>query len=741
MARRIYKRQTSSKKSIFIPIGIGLALFLLAGFLIISYFDEFYHAEKTQEATILAQSYANTLESTLDARVLLTEQLHTTLQVAGNIVSKQEEPFSNQMLADLAMHLNVDVVYLYDKDGRIEYSSDNLYPAWIAPQGHPVRDFLESGLDHSVEAIRADSEAPEMFWMYSYQRYGDGKLVQSGIRADKLAQLYAHLDEQWLIDQIAQNSPFTQVAYINPDNIITASSIPAEIGQSIDADTLAEGPTHLAFDEGRLDWHLKLYIPIQIDGVQSGMLAFLFDLSNTNRLFVRIALTTTFLLLVIFILFSISVINIANKNKRIFTVAYYDETTKLPNIRYLKRVLQEEEHKKLALIIINPLHFKHINLIYGYTYGDELLLLIAQSLGRIATKAAELEVYRFSDDQFIIMVKNYESQEVLHTLCRQILSNNEESGALGSVDFTIGVVEWDKKGLDFDLIIKRASIALSAATKRNRIRFYTEEIEEQILRQDTIETELKRVIAGEKRILHLVYQPIVDAKSGSIISFEALARMHSTILGSVPPLEFIAIAEARHLIITLGKVILQEAAAFVKKLTERGYTSYPIAINVSAMQLLDETFVVAIQDIATEAGIRTEQLEMELTESVFSSNFEFLSKQMEKIHALGIRIAIDDFGTGFSSLNRLQGLVVDTLKLDKQFVDKLMDPKASGISSDIISMAHHLGKLIIAEGVETKEQQHTLLGMGCNFMQGYLFSRPVGEEEAIALLSRQRGDS
>jgi len=541
MARHIYKRQTSSKRSIFIPLAVGLLLFALAGFLIIAYFNEFYLTEKTQEATVLAQTYANTLESTLDAKALLTEQLHTTLRVAGNIVSMQEGPFSNQMLADLAKTLNVDVFYLYDNEGRVEYSSDNLYPHWLAPQDHPVRAFLESGLDHSVDSIRADSEDAEAFWMYSYQRYGDGRMVQSGIKADKLAYLYAQLDEQWLIDQMAKRSPQTQIAFINPANMITASSIPAEIGQSIDDETLArgllsEGPPHVSFDGGRLDWHLKLYLSIKVDGVQLGTLALLFDLTNTNRLFARIALTTTALLLVIFMLFSISVINIANKNKHIFSVAYYDETTSLPNIRYLKRVLLEQEHKKLALIIINPLHFKFINLIYGYNYGDELLHLIAQSLGCIATKAAELQAYRFTDDQFIITVKNYESQEVLRTLCKQILGINDEGGALGSVDFTVGVVEWNKAVVDFDLIIKRASIALSAANKRNRIQFYTEEIEEEIVRQDTIETELKRVIAGEKGILHLVYQPIVNSRNGSIISFEALARMHSTILGSVPPL-------------------------------------------------------------------------------------------------------------------------------------------------------------------------------------------------------------
>lgn len=153
---------------------------------------------------------------------------------------------------------------------------------------------------------------------------------------------------------------------------------------------------------------------------------------------------------------------------------------------------------------------------------------------------------------------------------------------------------------------------------------------------------------------------------------------------------------------------------------------------------MDETFAETIGNIIAKAGIRAEQLVVELTESVFLKNFDLLSQQVEKMHAMGIRIAIDDFGTGFSSLSRLGDLKVDILKLDKQFIDRFVTASSIGISSDIISMAHHLGKKVIAEGVETEEQYQQLLKMGCDFIQGYLFSKPVRGEKIIALLTEER---
>ncbi len=737
MEKRTYRREASLWRSIFIPLVSTLSLLIVSGFLVISYFNDFYHTEKTHEATLLAQTYARYLEAALDARTILDEQIRRSLRVAGNIISKQEKPFSNEMLADLAKTLHVDVFYVYDKNLMIEYSSDGLYPEWVAPKGHPVRSFFESGLDQHIDEIRPDTETGTN-WLYSYQRYGEGRMIQTGILADKVAELYAQLNEQAIIDKMVNESPFIRIAFINSKNMVTASSVPGEIGQMEDETILTqpieEDPTNLKHMGRQFDSYLKFHIPIEVHETTMGTLAILFDLTNTNRFFFQMAMTITAALILLFFLFIFSILHKEKKNRHIFRVAYFDDVTGLPNIKCFKRMEEGQVQKNLALVIINPLHFKFINLIYGYNYGDVLLHQIAQYLSGLSLKTADLQLYRFTDDQFILTVKNYGSPETLYSLCNQILSIKEQPGTIGTVDLSIGVVEWNQVPLTFDTIIKQASIALNAAGKANQIQFYTKETEDLILRQNAIENELKSIIAGDKGILHLAYQPIINATNGSIVGFEALARMQSNILGRVPPLEFIAIAEERHLIIPLGKVILAQAAAFMKDLTDLGYGSYPIGVNVSAMQLLDETFVETLQAIIKAAGIEARQLGIELTESVFSSNFEFLSLQIRNIHALGIRIAIDDFGTGFSSLNRLEELEVDILKLDKQFVDKLIGPASTGISSDIISMAHHLGKLIIAEGVETEAQRQILLGMDCDYMQGYLFSRPIADDEVIRLL-------
>ncbi len=741
MSKRTYKRLTGTIRSTFFPLGIIFVLLIATSLQRISYFKEFYLTEKTQEATLLAQTYVNTLESILDAKSLLTEQFYSTLEVAGNITSRLETSFSNEMLADLAKVLNVDTLHVYDNTLKMQFSSENLFPENIAQQGHPVRDFYDSGLNHSVDEIRL-KVGTDTYYLYSYQRLPEGGMIQSGIRANKLAELSVKLNEQWIIDKITKDNPLTQITFINPRDVITASSNPEEIGQQLEASTIREaiekGPTLLNFRDNKLEWYLKFYIPIKIKEINAGTLILLFDLTNTYRLYIRIASTTIVVLIILFFLFSFTIIHIARKNKRIFTVAYYDETTGLPNTKFLKEVLEGQDHRTLALFIISPLRFHFINLIYGYNYSGRLLQEIAQFLNAISYKGTSMQAFRFKDDRFILTVKNYGSVIALQAICNQILAIGEQMGNLASIDLCIGIVErQEEEKIDFDTMIKEASIALNAADKTNRVQFYTKELGVNLLRQDTIENELKKVIAGEKNLLYLAYQPIVNAKNGFIISLEALARLHCETLGNVSSLEFIAIAEKRHLIIPLGKIILQQAASFLRRLTEQGFESISIGVNVSALQLLDVRFIKTLQEIAQHSGIKLQQLGIELTESVFTQNFEFLSQQVQNIHSLGIRIAIDDFGTGFSSLSRLEDLNVDVLKIDKQFVDRLTDSMNIGLSSDIISMGHHLGMQVIAEGVETDNQRQQLLEMGCDALQGYLFSRPVGEEEILKLLENQ----
>jgi len=289
---------------------------------------------------------------------------------------------------------------------------------------------------------------------------------------------------------------------------------------------------------------------------------------------------------------------------------------------------------------------------------------------------------------------------------------------------------------DSTRMLREALIALNATSVTNRIQFFNEHLEEILLERDAIESELKLAISSAPNGLSLVFQPIIESGSGKIRSFEALARLTSQKLGMISPLTFIQIAEQRQLIIPLGKKILSLACDFIATLQSSGYDSISVAVNISAIQLMHESFVPDLVSLLREKGVQNQNLELELTESVFTQDMELLSNQLSTIRTMGIRISIDDFGTGYSSLSRLGTLPIDTLKLDKQFVDKLQnnEAQARGLASDIISMAHHIGKVVVAEGVEEQEQRSILTNMECDLLQGYLFSKPIPAQYALKLL-------
>ncbi|MDD3777560.1 MAG: EAL domain-containing protein, partial [Actinomycetota bacterium] len=230
---------------------------------------------------------------------------------------------------------------------------------------------------------------------------------------------------------------------------------------------------------------------------------------------------------------------------------------------------------------------------------------------------------------------------------------------------------------------------------------------------------------------------ILDLKSNQICGFEALARLNSNQLGVVSPLEFIPIAEETKLIIPLGDKIIIKALNFLNKLRDNGYDLLTVSINISAIQLLRLDFRDKLFVKINEAQVRPEKISLEITESVFTSNYEEVNRVLGDLKDSKINIAIDDFGTGYSSLARARGLKVNCLKIDKSFIDSLMDLNTGdAIAGDIISMAHKMGHCVIAEGVEHDKQKQYLQSSGCDRMQGYLISKPLDEEAAIKFLKK-----
>ncbi len=730
------KKTRNTWKSFVVPSLLILVLILAAGLLVINSLSTFYYHERVKEASLLAKSYTSVLSTVLDAEYQLEQQMRSTLKVAGITTSKYEEVFSNGLLMEMADNLDVDVIYLYDQALRITNSSDGSYIGWEVPAEHPIRDFYESGEQFRAEEIRADTESGILF-KYGYHRFEDGRMVQVGILASNIEALYAQFDPQYIVDRMSRDAKQTRFSLLDPEGVVLAATDPAITGLKIFPERIGLPISETNYI--RTEWagrnYLALHFPITLKDTFKGSLVLYYDLTEMELLIFRLTLIISLTLLVFYLLFAYSLFTVYKKNRRILHLAYLDELTGLPNLRNFQAHLEELRCQHLALVVLNPLNFKLINILYGYEQGDNVLIQIAKYLRKVSRQTENIRPFRLSDDRFLLIIKNEPSMERLLPLCKELLNIKDEPGLTGTIGVSIGLVQSTGPTHDGTRLLKEALIALNATSPVHQIQVYNTELEEILIRTDTIEQEIKQALDGEEGIISLSFQPIYNSAISNIASYEALARMNSRKLGVISPIEFIAIAEKRQLIIPLGQKILSLACDFIVQLRNRGIEDVTVAVNVSALQLMDESFITSVMHLAKEKRIPFNQLEIELTESVFAQDIKIISAQLESVRNLGILVAIDDFGTGYSSLSRLENLPVDYLKLDRSFVEKLQDAGEYGFVSDIISLAHHIDKLVIAEGVETKEQEQILQYLGCDYMQGYLYSRPVAAEQAMQLLS------
>ena len=286
--------------------------------------------------------------------------------------------------------------------------------------------------------------------------------------------------------------------------------------------------------------------------------------------------------------------------------------------------------------------------------------------------------------------------------------------------------------------MKYATIALSNIRNSDicNSSFYNKEMETNIYREKLIEMELRTAIDDKNDSkLFLVYQPQVDLRTNKVVGFEALARMDSDQFGTISPLEFIDIAERKHMIVSLSNIIFSKSCEFLKKLYKLGFEDVKIAVNISGIQLLNEDFVRTVINTIKETGVDESKLEIEITESILLKNFSNINEKLKELQKLNIQIAIDDFGTGYSSLFRLRELNVDSLKIDRYFINDIANrEKNELITGDIISMAHKLDLKVVAEGVELKMQKDYLVEKDGDIIQGYLVSKPLKEKNAIEYL-------
>jgi diguanylate cyclase (GGDEF)-like protein/PAS domain S-box-containing protein len=426
-------------------------------------------------------------------------------------------------------------------------------------------------------------------------------------------------------------------------------------------------------------------------------------------------------------------------------LATHDSLTGLPNRAMFGELLahsvetarRRENH--CAVLFIDLDRFKIINDSLGHEAGDVLLKEIARRL-RDCVRKSDV-VARLGGDEFVVLMQDVDDRRQVSSVARAILSAAMRPvpilGQECRVTASIGICMHPADGQQDDTVLKNADMAMYVAKEegKNNYKFYSSSLQSDVAGRLALESSLRSALEREEFSLH--YQARVNLRSGAITGVEALLRWKSRDLGVVSPTQFIPVAEETGLIIPIGRWVLRAACAQNAAWLRQGLPPVRVSVNLSMRQLNDRELIRDIEAALRDSGLPPELLELEVTESMIMHNADHAIRVLGKIKSLGVHLAIDDFGTGYSSLAHLKRFPVDTLKVDRSFIrDVSRDQEDRAITEAIIAMGKTLSLTIVAEGVETSEQQAFLDQRACDEMQGYYFSAPIAPEEFASLLQK-----
>lgn len=427
-------------------------------------------------------------------------------------------------------------------------------------------------------------------------------------------------------------------------------------------------------------------------------------------------------------------------------LTYCDPLTNLHNKLMFKAKINEniviaaQEKIKVAILIFDIDKFENINNTLGHDAGDKLLKCVAGKIREHLEK--DVVISRISEDKFAIMLVNFTDEKYVMHIAQELLNLIKQPWVVDKYSFYItagiGIAFYPKDAQDGESLFRNAYSAMQKAkrTGRDIYQLYDQSMNAKLIDQLNLDSSMHYALDNNEFLIH--YQPQINAETGEVIGCEALLRWKNPELGIVSPAKFIPVAEANGLIMPIGEWVLRTACRQNKLWQKTGYKPITVSVNISAVQLMQESFIDLISDILNETQLFPEYLELEITESIAAENSEFICPILNKLKGMGIRIALDDFGTGYSSLNYIKNFPINNLKIDKSFISDLgYNPKNAAIVSTILAIGHNLGIKVTAEGVETEEQYDILKKQNCDIIQGYLFSKPLPGEEFEKFLTKK----
>ena len=442
-----------------------------------------------------------------------------------------------------------------------------------------------------------------------------------------------------------------------------------------------------------------------------------------------------------FLTLSMDLVGTDESRRLLLWQAHHDTLTKLPNRNLfqerLTRVLLRAHEKDFigALISVDLDRFKIVNDSVGPAQGDQILM---EAGSRIAMCVEESDtVARLGSDHFAVLTTEASDYGDVERLARRILAEIHKPFYLGEKELfitsSIGIAVIPQDGDETGLLLQKADAARIQVKEQggNSLAFFEPGMNARAERRLELESALRRAVTGNQLVLF--YQPLVDIKRGVVSGAEALLRWQHPELGMVSPAEFIPVAEDTGLIVDIGRWVLSESQRQLKEWQGMGLDQLRVSLNVSAVQLRRDEDAEELLDLLEAA--EDNGMTLELTESALMENSEGVSRFLKRTRALGSAVALDDFGTGFSSLAYLRGFEFDVLKIDKTFIDELSNTRDYGLVASIVSMGRILGMRVVAEGVETADQVKRLKQIGCDYVQGFYFSKPLPADEFLRFVT------
>ena len=426
-------------------------------------------------------------------------------------------------------------------------------------------------------------------------------------------------------------------------------------------------------------------------------------------------------------------------------MAQYDFLTGLPNRQQLQQQLDKilvdagRLQRRVAVICVGLDDFKGINEQFSYQTGDQLLLALADRLRSHSGRLGALA--RLGGDQFALVQADIEQPYEAAELAQNILDDLEAPFALGDQEIrlraTIGITLFPEDGDSTEKLLQKAeqTMTLAKSRSRNRYQFYIASVDSEMRRRRELEKDLREALPRDQ--LYLVYQPQISYRDHRVVGVEALIRWQHPEHGLVPPDQFIPLAEQNGTIIAIGEWVLDQACRQLREWHDQGFTELRMAVNLSTVQLHHTELPRVVNNLMQIYRLPPRSLELEVTETGLMEDISTAAQHLLSLRRSGALIAIDDFGTGYSSLSYLKSLPLDKIKIDKSFVQDLLDDDDDAtIVRAIIQLGKSLGMQVIAEGVETAEQEAYIISEGCHEGQGYFYSKPLPARELSAYLKQ-----